>query len=785
MSSERFAVHVGDNLPILKTLADNSVDAIVTDPPAGISMMGKDWDSDKGGRDKWIDWMAEVAAECLRVIKPGGHALVWALPRTSHWTATAWENAGWEPRDRICHIFGCLSEDTEILTVDGWMPYHTNIEDRLVLCYDVNDNSFVFDKPKRSFIYDNEHSAYSIKSDYTDQLVSRNHRVIVERGGRRVFAYAETLQSQESVPFLESLRDLPSCIPNIYKGTSVKKQDLLKIVYRQADISKAVRGEDWRKGAASSRAVCFLRKAGSVATKAVEIQQEKLLQLFLSGKSACGTPYTVLRKWKRKKAAKHRLGGSVKSKLEGWSDVFSQAWKLLANQIRSMSKSFFGYGEEGWLRHGTQTCNGNVPWKVFDTARSGSSHKPQSAGQQASQSDAICKQSRTQVVRSTRAEIKEVEYVGRVWCVEVSTGAFVARRNGKIFITGNSGFPKSANISKHIDRMAGAEREVIRFERHGKTALGVMNDDAWQAQELVPYTAPATDAAKQWGGWGTTLKPAVEDYWLFRKPIEKGLNIAQNVLEWGTGGVNVDGCRVGIDSSDDIHAKNPHTENKGKNGGWCTSGSNGAGYSIPSGRFPANLIHDGSDEVVGLFPVTGPSKAVKGARAGKSAGRLGAFSGQAAVTMGHDDQGGSAARFFYCAKPGKSERDAGLEELPEQLHQSGIGGAMPIDDDGNERDRFTARSRNVHPTVKALKLMRYLCRLITPPNGLILDPFTGSGSTGCAAMIEGFRFIGMEQSPEYAEIATKRIEHWLQTSVKYEVDTDEPQLSILDVIDES
>jgi hypothetical protein len=106
VNSERFIVHTGDNLPILKTLADNSVDAIVTDPPAGIGFMGKEWDKDKGGRDKWIEWMSEVAAECLRVIKPGGHALVWALPRTSHWTATAWEDAGWEPRDRICHIFG-------------------------------------------------------------------------------------------------------------------------------------------------------------------------------------------------------------------------------------------------------------------------------------------------------------------------------------------------------------------------------------------------------------------------------------------------------------------------------------------------------------------------------------------------------------------------------------------------------------------------------------------------------------------------------------------------------
>jgi len=99
-------LHHGDCLDVLRTMPDNSVDSIVTDPPAGIAFMGKDWDKDKGGRVGWIAWMSDVAAECLRVIKPGGHALVWAIPRTSHWTGTAWEMAGWQPRDKIYHVFG-------------------------------------------------------------------------------------------------------------------------------------------------------------------------------------------------------------------------------------------------------------------------------------------------------------------------------------------------------------------------------------------------------------------------------------------------------------------------------------------------------------------------------------------------------------------------------------------------------------------------------------------------------------------------------------------------------
>jgi DNA modification methylase len=101
-----YKIITGNCLDKLKELEDNSIDAIVTDPPAGISFMGKEWDKDKGGRDEWIEWMSKVAKECLRVLKPGGHALVWALPRTSHWTAMGWENGGFEPRDKITHVFG-------------------------------------------------------------------------------------------------------------------------------------------------------------------------------------------------------------------------------------------------------------------------------------------------------------------------------------------------------------------------------------------------------------------------------------------------------------------------------------------------------------------------------------------------------------------------------------------------------------------------------------------------------------------------------------------------------
>ena len=340
--ADRLTLHHGDCLQVLRGMADASVDSIVCDPPAGIAFMGKEWDKDKGGRDAWIAWMQSVAQECLRVIKPGGHALVWALPRTSHWTGMAWENAGWEPRDKIVHLFG-------------------------------------------------------------------------------------------------------------------------------------------------------------------------------------------------------------------------------------------------------------------------------------------------------------------------------------------TGFPKSHNLKG------------------------------------------------EWDGWGTALKPASEDWWLLRKPLDG--TVATNVLKHGTGALNIDGCRVAHNEDLSVERKTKPLDTQGE--GW--------GFKAVSrgneGRWPANVMHDGSDEVVAGFPA---------------------------------DEG----RFFYCSKASTTDRNEGLEHLPEV---QAAGSPMRSADgehggeglDGTSTNRLTRR-RNTHPTVKSTELMRYLTRLITPVGGLCLDPFMGSGSTGKACMLEGFRFIGIEKDPEYVEIARARIEFALR-----------------------
>jgi site-specific DNA-methyltransferase (adenine-specific) len=322
-----------------------------------------------------------------------------------------------------------------------------------------------------------------------------------------------------------------------------------------------------------------------------------------------------------------------------------------------------------------------------------------------------------------------------------------------------SGFPKSHDISKAIDRESGAERRVVGSKwvtnaaqgkglGHGQIVGGKV-----QAGN-IDITAPATPEAEQWSGWGTALKPAHEPIVVARKTF-KG-TVAANVLEHGTGALNIEGCRVGYASDADREQTIVPSSNIKIHMPAVTAGAqdlpetyrNGEMHDPGSGRWPANVIHDGSDEVLRLFPETTSSLRVSEDKDSPGA----TFSlGRSGVTpRGHSDSG-SAARFFYCAKASKRDREEGLDGF-EERRVFGDGGASLA---GISNTR--APRANHHPTVKPTDLMRYLCRLVTPPGGLVLDPFTGSGSTGKAAVLEGFRFIGAELSEEYAAIARARI----------------------------
>jgi DNA modification methylase len=299
--------------------------------------------------------------------------------------------------------------------------------------------------------------------------------------------------------------------------------------------------------------------------------------------------------------------------------------------------------------------------------------------------------------------------------------------------------PHIAEVPDWVDELVArieAEREVVKEDKRVRVGTSWETRSGMLAagEQDFSITAPATDAARQWAGWGTALKPALEPITVARKPLVG--TVAANVLEHGTGAINVDGCRVS--------GWNPQVT-QGVNG-------NASSFNVAKkrqisgdsneGRWPANLIHDGSDEVVKLFPSESERMEYV------------AMSGE--VVTGEED--GSAARFFYCAKASKADRDQGCERL-ELKRTAKLGGSDNDREDLDPvSDRFrTQPSRNNHPTVKPTYLMRYLCRLVTPPGGLVLDPFTGSGSTGKAAILEGFRFVGIEREAEYVEIARARI----------------------------
>jgi len=401
-------LHQGDALDFLRSLPDRSADSMVTDPPAGIGFMGREWDKDRGGREHWVDWLAAIMAEARRVMKPGSHALVWALPRTSHWTALALERAGFELRDSLHHVFG-------------------------------------------------------------------------------------------------------------------------------------------------------------------------------------------------------------------------------------------------------------------------------------------------------------------------------------------TGFPKSLDISKAIDREAGAEREVVGT--HQAPAKSIYTQGEVLMPENVDITAPATPEAQRWDGWGTALKPAHEVWWLARVPVEAG-SIARQVLETGTGAVNVSGCRVGSDGGTRRSHQAPYPRTEGsedRSVTWARTGHDVV--KMPAGRWPPNFFLSHS-------PGCGGSCA------------------EGCPVAELDEQGGDSAFFpvfKYSAKPSTAEKSAGLEHRAKLKGGEATGraeGSAALSSPRTGAGR-TGKARNPHPTAKGLDLMGWLVRLITPPEGVVLDPFLGSGTTGCAAVREGMSFVGCDLSPEYVEVSRDRIREWL------------------------
>lgn len=310
-----------------------------------------------------------------------------------------------------------------------------------------------------------------------------------------------------------------------------------------------------------------------------------------------------------------------------------------------------------------------------------------------------------------------------------------------------SGFPKSMDVSKAADKAAGVERDVIGqnldivnkqaadLRRGSRKIVDSLNAGAPERNNgfktvTANITAPTSDLAKQWDGWGTALKPANEPIVLARKPLIG--TVVENILKHGVGGINIDGCRIASDEEIKNHSRGcDSAKSKGKYGdsrGQETHQTSGQKL----GRFPANIILDAEagkalDEQTGILKLGAMTKSYEYKNNGFSLGKP-----TGATKQMHEGNEGGASRFFYCAKASQGERNKGME----------------------------ADMKNTHPTVKPVSLIVYLVKLITPPGGLCIDPFNGSGATGIACKMENMNYIGIDNDEEYCKISEARMAAW-------------------------
>ena len=778
-----------DCLKAMQKMPDGSVDAIVTDPPYGLAFMGAKWDSFNGPNGKqttkerqdegrryatenkgaprygnshgkkvtrnemvaFQEAMTPIFAEALRVAKPGAHMLCFGGTRTFHRLACSLEDAGWEIRDCIMWVYGCLDEETEILIDGEFVPYNKAKIGSLALGYDIERGTFSWQRIEDTYLYDYDDTAYTIQSDSTDQLVSRNHRCIVERGGVEQFAFAEQVaqEREASVPVLEGLQGLLDHLPLPHEGAGDEEQDVLEGVRGEGGESRAEEAQ----GARAEHDMPSMRER-VLRADGVEAQgSDKLLLKELQGQGGkCtstasvqqGTPDT--HGGREKAEAKRADDWTSKPVMEGRGDISAQPRELQGCEVRQMPQGVLGYGTHGRVCDGAQACGGSGDREAADKAGMRASRQSRPVGQQAREPDAVPVERGAQGLRelwgakSTLARVTPVHYKGKMWCVKVRTGAFVARRHGKIFITGNSGFPKSLDVGKAIDKHLGVKQKVVghretdpqkgfsKVKGMGTGAASIGDEANSTSYDLTEATS---DEARQWDGWGTCLKPAWEPIIVARKPLDG--TVAHNVMEYGTGAINIDGCRVPTEDklgggmraggADGVWDR-PFMHDEKAQAEFVERKRANVAKSESLGRFPANLVHDGSQEVLELFP---DSKGQQGKVAGNEPSRTGdngiyGHYGQRNEFVPRGDSG-SAARFFYCAKASKKDRGEG----------------------------------NDHPTVKPNALMRWLVRLVCPQGGTVLDPFMGSGSTGVACIQEGMRFVGIEMDEHYCEIAEKRI----------------------------
>lgn len=621
-------------------------------------------------------WTTEWAKPMLDVVYPGTLGLFYGSPRTSHRLACGLEDAGWIIYDTIMFIHGCVDQETEYLTPNGWKRYHEETGTDRIMCYNKDTDSFQWEVPSHVTAYKHQDTAYRIQSDHTDQLVSPNHRCLVEREGKMVFEFAETLAQEHEirVPVLEDVRPLLQSISDTEQHAGATKHTLRELRPQFWDSKEETRSSATQRKNDHLQRVRYRVLPFSVTNQG----NRELLQLSLHGSfTRTRTDKTFAQRECGEKAGIHsqtsnQNGWRTKSSMEGRSNLSQSKGKLCQSidKVRSLPGQVHYYGASRWLRYGTQTPGSTSHWETVNSQGSRSSRESRRDRQSDRELDVVCIERGSQKLRrkgntsTDLATITPVYYHGLMWCPTVSTGAFVARRNGMVFVTGNSGFPKSHNVSKNIDKQKGAKRKVVGHSKNGAGAsrIKIENHDHgdtgvghWDGtHQEYDITEPATLEAEQWEGYGSALKPAYEPIIVARAPRQNH-TFVELAQKFGTGSLNINGTRI------------PGTWEWGTQtdirGGKFDQNRPSEGHvfarnikSNPGGRWPANLAFDRSaaeslDEVVGDRPSTGnhpsdarPEGTILGGR--RSQGAL------------YDDKGGPS-RYFFTADESEWEETAG------------------------------------------------------------------------------------------------------------------------------
>jgi len=602
------AIRCGDCREVLPV----ECEAVVCDPPYGLSFMGKKWDYDVPPVETW--------EACLRSLKPGGHLLAFAGTRTQHRMAVNIEDAGFEIRDMIAWVYS------------SGFPKSLNVSKQL----DAHAKKEWLDVAKG---IDN--------ADQSAIMVAWLEHSKSASGAGLSFAKSAT-GIGTNTPESDSVPELVALQANPENGDAVA---LLAEMKSNEAPPKSGEGSSVLSNADGGAKRDHAKSAGSQPPKS----------------DATSTPI-----------------GTVLCDVRGWQS------ESTADSLKAVEalKTWLGRKKSSSAADTNALCAALTDdWKRI-----------------------ILRRSKTFQAADT---IQQTAFASAI-------SVTIAESTAASLIS----FTANTLRSKAIDKAAGAERTEIIGVRH-RSVKPYNDESGWNSNNTkgdFQYTAPATPAARQWNGWGTALKPALEPITMARKPLEG--TVAENVLAHGTGAINIDGCRVGTEPSPTFPAR--------RNAKIFNVGSGGQDVPTPTGgRWPANLIHDESDEVTALFPETkspsGTTMRAYGAYktvGGETNHRPCHDSGMTRNTVNGFGDSGSAARFFYCAKADKADRD-----------------------DGNN-----------HPTVKPVDLMRYLVTLVCREGGTVLDPFMGSGTTGIACIRTGRKFIGIERDARYFEIAKQRLE---------------------------